>query len=247
MTHEDRLAVARDLAQRILAKYGDAVLGIAIYGSVARGVDTSYSDIELKVITSDSVDEHDVEYVHRSGMKIEINYEHAENYLHRAGSVDTDWPIWAGQYRQQVVLFERENFFAQARQAVGSLKDKDFRAAQAQLIAEDLYELVQKIRGAWEHHHEENLRWWAGRFLWFSIMWLGLANREYFTSGNTVWEEVRKFAILPKDFESHLRALAGFKPSSVGEIYRAVEGLWTEIQRLADEQGVVWQSDEWLV
>jgi hypothetical protein len=213
----------------------------------ARGADTSYSDIELKVITSDSVDEHDVEYVHRSGMKIEINYEHAENYLRRAGSVDTDWPIWAGQYRQQVVLFERENFFAQARQAVGSLKDKDFRAAQAQLIAEDLYELVQKIRGAWEHHHEENLRWWAGRFLWFSIMWLGLANREYFTSGNTVWEEVRKFAILPKDFESHLSVLAGFKPSSVGEIYRAVEGLWTEIQRLADEQGVVWQSDEWLV
>ncbi len=247
MTHEDRLAVARDLAQRILKKYGDAVLGIAIYGSVARGADTPYSDIELKVITTDSVDEHDVEYVHSSGMKVEINYEQAEKYLYRAGGVDTDWPIWAGQYRQQLVLFERENFFAQAQRAVEGLKAKDFRAAQAQLIAEDLYELVQKIRGAWEHHREENLRWWAGRFLWFSIMWLGLANRKHFASGGTVWEEVRRFSILPKNFENQLRVLAGFKPSSAGEIYRAVEGLWAEIQRLADEQGVVWQTDEWLV
>ncbi len=30
LTHEDRLTVARDLAQRILKRYGDAVLGITL-------------------------------------------------------------------------------------------------------------------------------------------------------------------------------------------------------------------------
>ncbi len=247
MTQEDRLAVARDLAQRILAKYSDAVLGIAIYGSVARRADTSYSDIELKVVTTDSVEEHDVEYVHGSGVKVEINYEQAQNYLRRAGSVDSEWPIWAAQYRQQLVLFERENFFTKARQVVESMKDEDFRAAQAQLIAEDLYELMNKIRGAWAQSEEENLRWWAGRLLWFSIMWLGLANRRYFTTGGTVWEEVRRFAILPKDFESRLRVLAGFQPSSASEVHRAAGELWAEIQKLAEVQGIVWQSDAWLV
>lgn len=247
MTHEDRLTLARELAQCILRKYGDAVLGIALYGSVARGADTSYSDIELRVITDASVPEHDVEYVHRSGAKIEINYEQAENYLRRAASVDTDWPIWAAIYRQQLVLFEREDFFVRARKAIESVREEDFRAAQAQLIAEDLYELVQKIRGAWEQHREENLRWWAGRFLWFSMLWLGLANRKYFTTGGTVWDEVRRFSILPKNFESQLAVLAGFKPSNASEVYCAVEDLWAEIQRLAESQGVVWQSDEWLV
>jgi len=247
MTHEDRLARARDLAQRILRKYGDAVLGIALYGSVARETDTAYSDIELKVITESSVGEHDVEYVHRSGVKIEINYEQAENYLRRAGSVDTDWPIWAAQYRQQLVLFERGDFFTRARETTDSLKDEDFHAAQAQLIAEDLYELVQKIRGAWEQKREENLRWWAGRFLWFSVMWLGLANRRYFTTGGTVWEEVRRFPILPKNFEHQLAVLAGFRSSSVNEVYRAVEDLWAEIQKLAESQNVIWQSDQWLI
>ncbi|MCX8103984.1 MAG: hypothetical protein N3E42_06110 [Candidatus Bipolaricaulota bacterium] len=247
MTHGDRLALARELAQRILQKYGDAVLGIALYGSVARKADTSHSDIELRVITDASIAEHDVEYVHASGTKIEINYEQAEHYLRRAASVDIDWPIWAAQYRQQMVLFEREDFFAQARRATESLKDEDFRTAQAQLIAEDLYELVQKIRGAWEQRREESLRWFAGRFLWFSMLWLGLANRKYFTTGGTVWDEVRRFSILPKNFESQLPVLAGFKPSNVNEVYRAVEDLWAEIQRLAESQGVVWQSDEWLV
>ncbi|MCS7274927.1 MAG: hypothetical protein NZ610_05975 [Candidatus Bipolaricaulota bacterium] len=247
MTHEARLALARDLAQRILQKYGDAVLGIALYGSVARKADTSHSDIEMKVITDTSVTEHDVEYVHTSGAKIEINYEQAENYLRRAASVDTDWPIWAAQYRQQMVLFERDDFFARARKATQSARDEDFRAAQAQLIAEDLYELVQKIRGAWEQQREENLRWWAGRFLWFSALWLGLANRQYFTTGGTVWDEVRRLAILPKNFEHQLAVLAGFRPSAVGEVYRAVEDLWAEIQELAKAQGVAWQSDRWRV
>mgnify|MGYP001774190711 CR=1 FL=1 len=247
MTHEDRLALARDLAQRILRKYGDAVLGIALYGSVARGADTAYSDIEMRVITDTSVAEHDVEYVHTSGAKIEINYEQFENYLRRAASVDTEWPIWAAIYRQYLVLFERGNFFAQARKAAESLTNEDFRAVQAQLIAEDLYELVQKIRGAWEQKREENLRWWAGRFLWFSVLWLGLANRKYFATGGTVWDEVRRFSVLPKNFEHQLTVLAGFRPSSVSEVYRAVEDLWSEVQKLAASQSVVWQSDEWLV
>ncbi|MCS7197363.1 MAG: hypothetical protein NZ930_01540 [Candidatus Bipolaricaulota bacterium] len=247
MTHEDRLALARELAQRILQKYGDTVLGIALYGSVAREADTSYSDIELRVVTDASVAEHDVEYVHRSGAKIEINYEQAENYLRRAASVDIDWPIWAAIYRQQMVLFEREDFFARARKVAESVRDEYFRTAQAQLIAEDLYELVQKIRGAWEQKSEENLRWWAGRLLWFSVLWLGLANRKYFTTGGTVWDEVRRFSILPKNFEHQLAVLASFRPSSVNEVYHAVEELWAEIQKLAEAQGIVWQSDEWLV
>ncbi len=247
MTHEDRLALARVLAQRVLAKYGDAVLGIALYGSVARRADTPYSDIELRVVTNTSVAEHDVEYVHSSGAKIQINYEQAENYLRRAGSVDTDWPIWAAQYRQQMVLYEREGFFARTQQVAESLKDEDFRAAQAQLIAEDLYELMQKIRGAWEQKKEENLRWWAGRLLWFSVMWLGLANHKYFTTGGTVWDEVRRFPLLPKNFEHQLIVLAGFRPSSVSEIYRAAEELWAGIQKIAESQNIVWQSSEWLV
>lgn len=247
MTHEDRLALARELVQRILRKYGDAVLGIALYGSVARRADTAYSDIELRVITDDSVVEHDVEYVHTSGAKIEINYEQAKSYLRRAASVDTEWPIWAAIYRQQRVLFERDDFFTHARKAAESLKDEDFRAAQAQLIAEDLYELVQKIRGAWQQKREENLRWWAGRFLWFAVMWLGLANRKYFMTGGTVWDEVRRFTILPKNFEHQLTVLAGFNPSSASEVYRAVEEMWAEIERLAKDQNVEWQSDQWLV
>lgn len=247
MTHEDRLAVARYLAQSILAKYSDAVLGIALYGSVARNADTQHSDLEMLVATTAAISEHDTEYVHSSGLKVEINYEQAENYLRRAGSVDSDWPIWAAQYRQQLVLFEREEFFAQVRKATKNLQDEDFRRAQARLIAEDLYELVQKIRGAWQQKREENLRWWAGRFLWFSVMWLGLANRHYFTTGRTVWEEVRRLPILPKGFERQLRTLAGFQASTVNEVYRAAEDLWAGIEALAEAQGIAWQSEAWVV
>jgi predicted nucleotidyltransferase len=95
MTHEDRLAVARDLAGRILEKYGDAVLGVAIYGSVARNADTQHSDLEMLVATTEIISEHDTEYVHIiSGLKVEINYEQAENYLLRPTTEFTR-PPWA--------------------------------------------------------------------------------------------------------------------------------------------------------
>jgi kanamycin nucleotidyltransferase len=47
MTHKARLALAYEIANQIHAHYGDTVLAIGLYGSLARGTDGPYSDIEM--------------------------------------------------------------------------------------------------------------------------------------------------------------------------------------------------------
>lgn len=47
MNHAARVELAQALTQRIRAKYGIDVLGVAVYGSVARSEDSEYSDLEM--------------------------------------------------------------------------------------------------------------------------------------------------------------------------------------------------------
>lgn len=52
LTHCDRAQLAEQLVQRILAARGEQVLAIGLYGSLARGTDQLYSDIEMKCVLS---------------------------------------------------------------------------------------------------------------------------------------------------------------------------------------------------
>jgi kanamycin nucleotidyltransferase len=251
MNHEERLALARDLTQRILAKYGEEVLGVAIYGSVARNEDSEYSDLEMKVVTTNAVAESDVEYVHTSGAKVEINYEPEDTYLANAGTVSDHWWLSAGQYRSQLIIYQRDDgaVFARAAAAAEAVMQDEaqFKRRMAQVIVDELYELMDKIRSAWQRRDEENLRWLGQYFLYCTCCYLSLANRVYFTTSGTIWQQVRQFPILTEGFEDQLTLLAGFEPGSLAAVYRAAEELWANIQQLARQQGIVWTTDEWLV
>src|SRR4051795_6407445 len=70
MTHEERLQIAREVADRILEKYGDQVTAIAVYGSVSKGEDAAYSDIDMWVATSTSRSIEDVRFFVYKGIPI---------------------------------------------------------------------------------------------------------------------------------------------------------------------------------
>lgn len=251
MNHAQRLELANELTQLILVRYGGEVLGVAVYGSVARGEDTEYSDLEMKVVTTNAVPESDVEYVHSSGAKVEINYEPEDIYLANAATLGEQWWNTAGHYLSQLITFQRDgsDVFALAAATARSAMQNDdqFKAHMAQFIVDNLYELMSKIRGAWARRDEENLRWHGHKFVYSVCCYLSLANRVYFTTSATVWQQVRQFSILTEGFEDELTLLTGFEMGSPAAVYRAAEELWANIQQLAAQQGVAWMTNDWLV
>ncbi len=49
VSHEQRIAVARELAARIVARHGPAVAAIAIYGTTSINADGPYSDLDMTI------------------------------------------------------------------------------------------------------------------------------------------------------------------------------------------------------
>ncbi|BAZ06599.1 nucleotidyltransferase domain-containing protein [Calothrix sp. NIES-3974] len=70
----DRLNLADQIIQRILTLKEKQVIAIGLYGSLARGTDQLYSDIEIKCILNTEEEDYSWEWI-EDGCKIEINFE----------------------------------------------------------------------------------------------------------------------------------------------------------------------------
>jgi len=53
MDHLERMRIAEGLCDRLTGKYADGILMGGVYGSVARGIDTKWSDLDMLFVTDD--------------------------------------------------------------------------------------------------------------------------------------------------------------------------------------------------
>lgn len=243
-----RRELAKQLAADVRTRYGDDVTGIAIYGSAANGTDTSHSDLEMVAVTTTAVEEHSVEYVHApTEQKVEIDYVPEGEFLRRARTVTPMWTIVAPAYYRQLVLYQRGDVFARSRAALRALGDEQFREAQARIMREYLSEEIGKVRNARERRDEEGLLWAARDLVWHSVRCLALANRTYFSSAQAIWEEARRFPVLPERFSECLAILWGTAPATGGEVAGAAEALWEGVRAIVEGQGVAWTEPRWMV
>ena len=81
-THPERLERAQAIAAKLMQKYRGRILALGLYGSMARGTDGPYSDIEMHCVLSRS--------------RQQVNYEWSEG----------PWKAEVNVYPAQVALEE---------------------------------------------------------------------------------------------------------------------------------------------
>lgn len=241
MTHDERLAVAREVAEKILAKYGDRVTAIAVYGSVAKGEDKEHSDVDMWVATSDSVE--DERFFVYKGLPISVAWTTEEARLHAARTVTPFWPLDADENRSCIVLYERGNFMQRLAEAVESLREDDFLRSMTVLMSRT-NETWNKMRNAWESGDQYRLlveaRWLALE----SAMMLGLASRRYYKGGRGLYQMSKEMPKQPKDYAILLDVAGGFTTSDGKEVYKAAGTLWANLCEFVKAEGVGWDRDE---
>jgi len=47
MNYDERIEIAREITDQIVSRYGPDIIGVAVYGSVAKDEDAEHSDLEL--------------------------------------------------------------------------------------------------------------------------------------------------------------------------------------------------------
>lgn len=183
----ERLATARRVIEERRPALGPALIAAACYGSVAHGAARLHSDVELVVITDESVPYAD-EYFFRGGILVECTTLPAARMLAAASRVPPDWGITADQYRHHLVLYDPGGFFPRLHAAAHDLDPAAFEAS-LQRSWWTAYELRGKTLNALASGDVPAALSAGWSFAYWAAMRIALQKRVPYESGRTLWRE----------------------------------------------------------
>ncbi|OLD10943.1 MAG: hypothetical protein AUI93_06045 [Crenarchaeota archaeon 13_1_40CM_3_52_10] len=245
VSHEKRLELARTIASRLVDTYKEAVLAVCIYASTAKNLDRPYSDLEIFCVVTDSLEVKNKRYVY-DGLMVEIDYFQESNFLKEAARVGWDWPLGADQFRNRIVLFERDNWLKKLEEAVAQNDRADF-TEELRWAVLTVTESLAAVRNARIKGDLRDLRTRAFYMAWDAARVVFLCNRKYVLTTSWFWKQLFECQEQPKDFRNLIDIVAGFIESTQPELVDATEELWLETMKMARARGFSIESMDIIV
>lgn len=201
MDHPTRNKLAHALAARLTALYGDQIMLVGAFGSLTRGEDTPWSDLDMLVITRPGAGIASRTFIYQSIPVVlnTVDQVELEASLARPGP---RWPYWMGVLD---VLQTLAGDQAQIRrwQDLGlSLDDQAFRAAAVAYLPGLVFESYGRIRSCAARKNERDAPMAAIEVIFEICTALCLLNRRWVTRDYyTGIEQSFSFALRPQDYE----------------------------------------------
>lgn len=184
-----RMRIAQALVERQRAELGPHLLAAAIYGSVAHGAAATHSDVEVALVTDETVPYGDSWYFD-GGIMVEYTCVSAERWLAAAQRVTDAWGIEADQNLRHIVLWDPDGFFPRLHERAHTIPDDAFAPA----LRQDwwwAYEARGKFRNAVAAGDQPRVHYCAWQFAYVSALRIALHERRPYESARTIWEDVR--------------------------------------------------------
>jgi kanamycin nucleotidyltransferase len=218
---ERRVALARVVAERKRAEMGEHLLAVACYGSVAHGAAGPHSDIELLLLTDDTV-ELTYEPCFVDGVQCQCDILPASRMLRAAPRVTEKWGIEADQHRCHLDLWDPDGYFARVRAAASDLRDDDFEAAlRSGWWA--AYEIRNKARNGLLANDAPRAIFHGWEFAYACAMRIALRERRPYESDRTIWADVSRRGY---DMPALIAALSG---GDAQALWRAMDAAWEQV------------------
>ena len=244
-THEERLAISRQLSKQIVDTYGDKIVAVLVTGSTAKKLDRPYSDLEMITIVRDGEEIPIAQYIH-DGMSIQIDYVEESFFLKDAGRITFNWALAWDQFRNRIVLYDPTGWISKLDKVVAESETADTRKTIGQLMSA-LYEGLEVIKNAELEHDDIGIRT-AGFYLaWDAARLVLLMNKRYVLTSSWFWKETRDSVVKPKGFWTREEKLAGFVRASVKEIIESAESLCDDMLKIVESLGITIEPDKLLV
>ncbi|NER84300.1 MAG: nucleotidyltransferase [Leptolyngbya sp. SIO1D8] len=234
LPHRDLAQLAEQVVQRVLAVRGEQVLAIGLYGSLARGTDQLYSDIEMKCVLNTHGEDYSQEWV-EDGVKIEVNFESEDVILSEAAIVDEDWAITHGAYFDMQPLYGSDEFFVRLKDALRSPSQEDFTAAIREIIVGNIFEAICKLRNARLESNTDYLPMLACEIAQQSAFAIGLAHRKCYSTRAFVLQESLAFENRPNGHEKLCQIVMTGNLKDFDAITKTLETLWSGLVQWAEE------------
>jgi kanamycin nucleotidyltransferase len=242
VSHEERVELGRKLASQIIDLYKDAVLAICIYASTAKNLDRPYSDLEIFCVTTDSLEIPNKRYIY-DGLLVQIDYFQGSKFLKEATTVGWDWPLGADQYRNRIVLFERDNWLENLEKAVAE-NDRTDVTRELRWAILSMTESLAAVLNADHKRDNRDLRTRAFYMAWDTARVVFLHNRKYVLTTSWFWKQLFECKEKPERFRKLVSIAAGFEKSTKLELVNAVEELWANTMLMVQPRGISIESTD---
>lgn len=245
VSHEQRIEVGRKILAKILETFKDDVLAVLIIGSTSKSLDRPFSDLEMDAIVKDSRVIPTKYYVY-DGLLVQLDYKQESAFLKEAREPGREWPQWADECRNRIVLFERSNWIRKLVQAVEENDKSDFSEA-LRFAALGMTESLAAVRNADLKADLLDLRSRAFWLAWDTARVVYLLNRKFVLTTSWYWKQLFECSEQPKDLRELIEIVAGFKPSDREKMIQAAEKLWKETMILVRKRRISIESREIVV
>lgn len=233
LDHDERLALARAIGERARVRF-DA-LAVGIYGSLARGEDGPYSDIEMFVVVPGEVDE-TFEWLH-AGWKIEVDVRGRDLLSRDAATVSEDWSITQGSYLDVMPLHDPGGVFAELAAIVRGIPAAELDLALERIIVGDLWEMIGKLRNA-RSRGQPPPAGFLTYILELGYWMIGIANRRTYPSAARAWSDALALPDRMAGYEELCRLASTGDTGDAARVFEACDAFWDGVAAWAVARGL---------
>ncbi len=220
----------------ILESYRESVLAVFVVGSVAKKLERPYSDVEMICVLRDGVEVPSKLYMYK-GLVVDIGYAQESSFLKDAREMGFDWPIVADQFRNRIVLFERDRWLGKLEEAV-SQNDKADISERLRIAAIALTESLASVRNARIKDDPWDLRTRAFYMAWDAARVIYLLNRRYVLTTSWLWKQAIECPVKPDNFAEMVQILLAMKPADADKVMQAAERLHEDMMKIVASRRV---------
>jgi len=159
MEHEERMNLARGLCDRLVEKYSDGIILGGIYGSVARGLDTEWSDLEMLFIIRDDCPVQGQHLIHQgmpAGYMVMPRSKLEELLANPSLEGVCGWPFYMGVLSVLEVLHGERSQVEAWLQIGRDVPDSKFREALERHLPELILESHGRILSCRERNNQDD-------------------------------------------------------------------------------------------
>ena len=236
MTHDERWELAVKIASQLQSHYGSQLIALGVYGSLARGSDGPYSDIEMHCIVNGEHIEKCFEWS-TGPWKAEVDVTSPDVILADAAALDGDWAITHGAFVYVKPICDPEAFFTHLSQVVFDHPDSAFNYRVEEIIIGDIYELVGKIRNVVIRQTFSSLPTSAVKLSGFAAGLHGLYHRRLFTSSGTMFDEALLLPDAPNGFQALCQMVTSGQLNDPLKILGLTDRYWAGLEEWAASRG----------
>jgi kanamycin nucleotidyltransferase len=178
-SHAERVSLSEALMASLQDTYKSDLLAVALFGSMSRGEDKDYSDVDMIAIVKGEKIADEL-YGIRNGLSYGIDIFSQDVVHGKITAIHSRWPLLVGKFATAKPLIDEQHLFDAYAQLYKDTIRQDFKPYIRQIFMEEIYGECNKLISTTHFGTREQVLYISHRFFTKMVLFLGVINKTYY-------------------------------------------------------------------